>query len=83
MEQSPISPQALAEEERKMRQLRVMVDLTAAVLRQGNLSLIESVAMIRAVKQQVLYLFPGKEEAFDLIYKSRFERILQEQLESN
>ncbi|MDZ7263472.1 MAG: hypothetical protein ONB16_02725 [candidate division KSB1 bacterium] len=83
MKGSIISSQALAEEEQKMKQLRAIVDLTAAVLRQGNLSLIEAIAMIRGAKKQVLHLFPDKEEAFDLIYKPRFERILREQLESN
>lgn len=83
MVQSTISPQALAEEEQKMRRLRVVVDLAAAVLQQGNLSITEAVALIRAVKKQVLYLFPDKEATFDLIYKPRFERLVKELLERN
>ncbi|NOZ60489.1 MAG: hypothetical protein GXO74_02300 [Calditrichaeota bacterium] len=74
---------ALREENRKMQFLRLIVDATAARLRQGDLSTMEALALISETKKAVLRLFPDKEETYDLIYKSRFERILKETMESN
>ncbi|MFQ5675674.1 MAG: hypothetical protein ACE5G1_07245 [bacterium] len=73
----------IAREQRKMRQLRTIVDLTAALLYQQDLTVAEGLALIDATKQSVLQLCPGKEEAFELIYRPRFERILREKLKSN
>ncbi len=78
-----IDPEQLAEEQRKMRLLRIIVDLTAAVLRQGNLTTPEAIDLIQATRKRVLELFPGKEDAYDLIYRPRFERIIQERLHEN
>jgi hypothetical protein len=75
--------QEIAEERKKMRRLRTIVDLTAAMLSQGNLSTPEALKLVAATKKSVLSLFPDKEETFDLIYKPRFERIIKERLKSN
>jgi len=74
---------ALQEEQRKMRLLKTLVDLTTAILYQGNLSTTEAIQLISNTKKAVLTLFPGKEYTYDLIYKPRFERILNERLERN
>jgi len=74
---------ALREENRKMRFLRLIVDATAARLRQGDLSPIEALTLMSETKKAVLHLFPDKEDVYDLIYKPRFERILKESLDSN
>ena len=34
--------------------------------------------MVEKVKQWAVILFPGKEETFDLIYRPRFRRIIEE-----
>lgn len=78
-----IDPQKLEEEQRNMRLLRTIVDLTAAVLRQGNLTIPEAIELIRATKKRALQLFPGKEDVYDLIYRPRFERIIKERLGEN
>ncbi len=78
-----IDPQELETEQRNMRMLKTIVDLTAAILRQGNLTIPEAIELIRATKKRVLQLFPDKEEAYDLIYRPRFERIIQERLGGN
>jgi hypothetical protein len=78
-----IDPQKLEEEEQNMRLLRTIIDLTTAVLRQGNLTVPEAVELITATKKSVLQLFPDKEEAYNLIYRPRFERIIKERLEEN
>lgn len=73
----------LKEEQRKMRLLRTMVDLTSAILMQGNLTTPEAIELVRATKKGVLDLFPDKEDVYDLIYRPRFERIINEKLEQN
>ncbi len=78
-----IDPKQLEEEQRKLRLLRTIVDLAAAVLRQGNLTTPEAIDLIQATRKRVLELFPGKEDAYDLIYRPRFERIIQERLHEN
>ncbi len=77
------TPDEIAEEQKNMHKLRTIVDLTSALLYQGNLSTREALVLIKAAKKSVLHLFPDKEQTFDLIYKNRFERILKEQLKSN
>lgn len=61
----------------------MIVDLTAAVLQQEEMSVAEALALARAAKQSVLHLFPDKEATFDLIYKPRFERIIRERFDWN
>lgn len=61
-----------------MRHLRIMVDLTAAVLAQEKMSVDEALDLMNATKRAALRLFPGKEETYDIIYGRRFGRILRE-----
>ncbi|RJP73367.1 MAG: hypothetical protein C4532_04480 [Candidatus Abyssobacteria bacterium SURF_17] len=68
----------IQEEERKMRLLRVIVDLTAAVLAQERLSIDEALDLVNGTRRTVLRLFPGKEETYHIIYGRRFERILRD-----
>ena len=70
--------EALAAEERKIRRLSRAMDLTAALLWRVELTLEEAQDVVNHAKLTALNLFPGKEETFDLIYGSRFRRILVE-----
>ena len=54
------------------------MDLTAALLWRVNLTLEEARDVVNHAKITALELFPDKEETFDLIYGSRFRRILVE-----
>ena len=78
-----IDPKQLAEEQSRMRMLKAIIDLTAVILRQGNLTTPEAIELIKATKKGVLQLFPDKEDVYDLIYKPRFERIIREGLGEN
>ncbi len=66
------------DEDRALRELRVRVDLACAVLLQQSMSLNEALSLTHAVKRFALERFPDKEDVFDLIYGSRFRRILSE-----
>jgi hypothetical protein len=73
-----IDKEALLAEERKLRRLRRAMDITTALLWQVDLTLEEARDVVSHAKHTALQLFPDKEEAFDLIYGSRFRRILAE-----
>lgn len=70
--------QAVAAEARLARQLRMVVDLTTAVLMQGRLSRREAEDLIAATRRRALELFPDKQEAYELILAPRFARLLDE-----
>lgn len=69
---------ALATEERRIRQLRLLVDVTAAVIRTRPLTRAEAETAVALLRQQVLALFPDKGDTFDLIYEPRFRRLIAE-----
>jgi hypothetical protein len=70
--------QAIREENRKLRYLRFMVDLVLMEIRSGAHTLSEAQQMVENVRRQALMLFPGKETAFEVIYRPRFQRAITE-----
>jgi hypothetical protein len=70
--------EALMAEERKLRRLRRAMDIAAVLLWGVDLTLEEAQDVVNHAKQTAMQLFPDKEETFDLIYGSRFRRILAE-----
>lgn len=70
--------QAFAAEERQLRRLRRAMDVTAALLWGVELTFEEAQNVVSHAKETALQMFPDKEETFDLIYGSRFRRILVE-----
>ena len=64
------------EESRRIRRLRILVRLTLDTIAGGDLSAEEAAGMIAATRRVALEMFPGKERAFDLIYKPQFQRIM-------
>jgi hypothetical protein len=71
-------PNALLAEEKKLRRLRRLVDLTAALLYQADLTLEDAQRLVAVCRASALELFPDKSETYELIYGSRFRRILTE-----
>jgi hypothetical protein len=70
--------EALREEEKRLRQLRRLVDLTVALLLQTDLALEDAQKLVVMCRAKALELFPDKGETFDLIYGSRLHRIITE-----
>ena len=68
----------IAEENRKIRFLRMLVDFSMQLILQADLPLEDALKLVEAVKGHACRLFPGKEETFELIYRPRFRRILAE-----
>ena len=69
---------ALQAEEARVKKLRRIMDFTATLLWQADLTLSEAQKLVADAKDRALELFPDKGEIFDLIYGSRFRRILAE-----
>ena len=70
--------EALLAEELKLKRLRHLMDFTVALLSQADLTLDQAQKLVSDAKGKALELFPDKGETFDLIYGSRFRRILVE-----
>jgi hypothetical protein len=72
---SPTQEQ-MEEESRRIRRLRILVQLTIETIADGDLSAEEAAAMVAATRRLALEMFPGKDRAFDLIYKPQFQRVM-------
>lgn len=66
------------DERRRLRLLKMVVDLTTNVLAQGRMTRPEAEALVAAARRRVLELFPDKAETYDLILAPRFARLLDE-----
>ncbi|HLC27241.1 MAG TPA: hypothetical protein VJM80_10775 [bacterium] len=77
-----LEEEAIREEDRKIRRLQRMMDLTGSLILQTSISYEEAVALAALAKREALFLFPDKEETFDLVYRSRLNRLLNEKLAS-
>ena len=69
----------IEQENRKIRHLQLLVDLTIQLLYQTDrLTYSEGLQYIENARKFAVNLFPGKATTFDLIYKPRLMRVLQE-----
>lgn len=74
----------IIEEEKKIRMMRIVVDLNLQVIATDpNISLEDALAQVETVKKFVLSLFPEKEDTFELILRPRFMRIIKERYFQN
>jgi hypothetical protein len=74
----------IEEENRNIRRLRFLVNLTYATIAQDDsMTLEEAWEHVQALKGAAMAMFPGKEETFDLIYQPRFSRLLAERFRAN
>jgi hypothetical protein len=68
----------IKEENRKIRYLRFLVDFSILSIQQDELLIEEAQKLVEDVKRAACGLFPGKEETFELIYRPRFNRVIEE-----
>jgi len=74
-----LSPAEQAEEQKLIRRLQVMMNMVIQVIAQdSSLSIDEAAQMIGDSRKAALAMFPGKELAYDLIWKPRFQRLMRE-----
>ena len=70
--------EALLDEDRRARHVRMIVNFTTSVIAQGDLSRDEAEALVAVARAKILDLFPGREATYDLLYARRFGRLLDE-----
>lgn len=68
----------ILEEEKKIRHLQFMVDLTIQELALSNsVKFIEGIIILNNLRKFTKNLFPDKVDVFNLIYKPRILRVLR------
>jgi hypothetical protein len=68
-----------AEEQRLIRRLQLMMNLVLQTIAQDtSLTIDEASQMIADSRKAALAMFPGKELAYDLIWRPRFQRLMRE-----
>jgi len=74
-----LSPEEVAEEQKLIRRMQMMMNMVMQVIAQdATLSVDEASQMIADSRKAALSMFPGKELAYDLIWKPRFQRLMRE-----
>jgi len=69
----------LHEEDRSLRKLRLMVDITAQVLAEDrDLTLCTGLRLIEALRNASQRMFPANHSTFELVIRPRLEKILME-----
>ena len=70
---------ALQEENKKLRRLQLMIDLTIQLLYQSQeLNFKQAMQHVQNARNFALSLFPDKGGTFDLIYRPRLIRVIKE-----
>jgi hypothetical protein len=74
------TPATSAQEEAKLiRRMQMMMNLVLQTVAQDStLSIDEASQMIADARSAALSMFPGKELAYDLIWRPRFQRLMRE-----
>jgi hypothetical protein len=68
-----------AEEQKLIRRLQMMMNMVLQVIAQDStLTIDEAAQMIGDSRKAALAMFPGKELAYDLIWRPRFQRLMRE-----
>lgn len=72
------TPEEIKAEDKKIRLLRRMVDLTMSIIIDTEMTLEEASRHAAGVRELALRLFPGKGDVFDLVYGPRLKRLLRD-----
>ncbi len=66
-------------EAQKIRRLQIMISMVMSVISQDpNLTIEEASELVAGAKRAALAMFPDKELAYDILYKPRLQRLLNE-----
>ncbi len=68
----------IEDEQRRARRVRQIVDFTCAMIAQGHLPRHDAEALVRAARDRILELFPGREQTYEIVCAPRFRRLLDE-----
>jgi hypothetical protein len=74
-----LTPEERVEEQKLIRRLQMMMNMVMQVIAQdGSLTVDDAAQMIADSRKAALAMFPGKELAYDLIWRPRFQRLMRE-----
>ena len=63
----------------KIRRLQIMISMVMSVISQDpNLTIEEASELVAGAKRAALAMFPDKELAYDILYKPRLQRLMNE-----
>jgi hypothetical protein len=72
-------PGDLMDEARRLRRLQMMMSMVMSVISQDpDLTLEEASEMAANARRAALSMFPNKELAYDILYRPRLQRLLNE-----
>jgi hypothetical protein len=68
-----------ADEARRLRRLQIMMSMVMSVISQDpNLTVEEAAEMAANARRAALTMFPDKELAYDILYRPRLQRLMNE-----
>lgn len=71
----------MSDQHDKVKQLRDLIDSTSDRLVNGGLSLQEAEELVRNTRLQAEVLIPDEMDKYDLIYETRFQRLIEQFVE--
>jgi hypothetical protein len=78
-ERARLEAEERLQEQKLIRRLQFMMNLVLETIAQdGSLTIDEAAQMIADARKAALAMFPGKELAYDLIWRPRFQRLMRE-----
>jgi len=78
-ERARLEAEEKIQEQKLIRRLQFMMNLVLQTIAQdGSLTIDEAAQMIADARKAALAMFPGKELAYDLIWRPRFQRLMRE-----
>ena len=76
---NPPTQAEIEAERKKVRRLQFMMSMVMNVIgQQDRMPVEEASELIASARKAALRMFPDKELAYDLIYRPRFQRLIQE-----
>ncbi len=77
-DEAELSLEAILEDEERVDTIRAIVDDVARQIVNGLLTEVEARDLVATVRFQMTRLIPDQMDTYDLIYGSRFERLIQQ-----
>lgn len=77
--EQPVGTSETEQEARNIRRLQMMMSMVMSVIGQDpNLTIEEASELVAGAKRAALSMFPDKELAYDILYRPRLQRLINE-----
>lgn len=68
----------IVDEAKRARKVTHIVDITTTLIRQSGMSRDEAEMLVANVREQILRLFPDREQTYEVVYTHHFIRLIDE-----